>query len=146
MLTRPERQHPLLPPYLRRAIHTIPVQPPRLDTLHPRLNRIQRLCNVHRDQACCAAERECGQGAEFLAGPRVGFGELPEGCVGAEAGGGVGGLPGGGGEEALEEAADALGGPDDGGAVEEAAHLWVGGFAVVDAGGGGGWSVCRGRG
>lgn len=130
----PKSQHPLLLKNNRRTPERVPIRLPRLNTLHPRLDRIQRLRHVHRDQPgdTAHAKRRCG--AEFLPGRGVPFRQLFEGRVGTEPGRAVGGLARGGGDETLEKTADAALAGDDGDRVEETAQPGVGGFAVVDPG------------
>jgi hypothetical protein len=130
----PKDPHPFLPQHPARTHKRVAVLGPRLDALHTRLDRVQRLRHVHSDEAGHTTDREGGQGAQPLAGRDVRLGELLERGIGAEAGGRVGRLARGGGHEALEEAADAALAGDDRGAVEKAAHARVGGLAVVDSG------------
>lgn len=131
--SRPERPKPLFPKDPNTAVETVPVLLPRLDTLHASLDAVQRLCDVHRDEACGGAETEGGCRAELFAGGDVRLCELLQGVVGAEAGCGVGGLAHGCGHEALEEGAGAALAEDDAGSVDEASHAGIGAFAVVDS-------------
>jgi hypothetical protein len=129
----PKRQQPLLLENDGRAPERVAVLLARLDALHSRLDRVQRLRHVHRDQTRNAAHGEGGRRPQLFPGRRVPLGQLLEERVSAEARRAVGRLPRGGGHEALEEAADAALAVDDGDGVQEAAHAGVGRFAVVDA-------------
>lgn len=129
----PKGQQSFLPPNQPRAPQRTPIQLLGLQTLHPRLDCIQRLCHQHRHQPRRSTDTKRRCGGELLAGRHVGLGGLAEEVVRAEAYGAVGGLAGGGGDKAGEEACDASLGVDDGDGVEEAAHAWDSAFAVVDS-------------
>lgn len=128
----PKRQQPFLPPNQPRAPQCTPIQLLSLQTLHPRLDRVERLCHQHRHQSRRGTDAKGRRGGELLARGDIGLGGLAEEVVGAEANGAVGGLAGGGGDEAGEETGDASLGVDDGDGVEEAAHTWDSAFTIVD--------------
>lgn len=104
----------------------------RLDTLHSRLDSVERLGDVHGDQTGQTTNSECSHDAKLLARCCVRLGHLLEEGVGGEAGCAVGSLSGSRGDEALEEAPETALASDDGDGVEEAAHSRFGGLAVVD--------------
>lgn len=109
------------------AIHAL-----GLDTLHARLDCVQRLRHIYRDQAGKAAHGKGTYGAKFLSWRGVRLGNLLEEVVRAETSCAVRGLTGCCRDEALEEATDTTLAGDDGDSMEEAAQARFGGFAVVD--------------
>lgn len=115
------------------ASERVAIQALGLDALHARLDCVQRLRHIHRDQAGKAAHGKGADGAELLSWRGVRLGNLLEEVVCAEAGCAVCGLTGCCRDEALEEAAETTLAGDDGDGVEEAAQARFGGFAVVDA-------------
>jgi len=104
----------------------------RLYTLHAGLDRVERLRDVHRDQARQATDPERRDGAELLARSHVRLGKLLQEVVRPEARRGVGGLARSRRHEALEETPDAALARDDRDRVEEAAQAGLRGFSVVD--------------
>lgn len=128
----PEGQHALVLEDQGRAPRAVPVDLPRLDALHARLDGVERLGDGDGDGPGDAADAKGGDGAELLPRRRVRLGQLLQRRVAAEAHGAVGALAGRRGHEALEEAAQAPLARDDGHGVQEAAEPRVRGLAVVD--------------
>lgn len=117
----------------RCALEAISIGLMRFDTLHARLDRVERLCNKHGDQTGQTTNGKGPHGAELLARCGVRLGHLLEEVVGCEACRAVGGLSGGRGGKTLEETSDASLAGDDGDGVEEATQPRLGGLAVVDS-------------
>lgn len=131
--TTPERQHTLVLEDSRCALEAISISLVRFDTLHARLDCVERLRNKHGDQTGQTTNGKGSHGAKLLAGCCVRLGHLLEEVVGCESCRAVGGLSGGRGGKALEETSDASLAGDDGDGVEEAAQPRFGGLAVVDS-------------
>lgn len=124
--TAPKGQDTLLLKDHACALERVSVHLTRLDTLHSRLDGVERLGHIDGNETCETTHGKSSDGTEFLAGRGVGFGELLEESVGAESGGRVGGLASCRGDETLEEAAETAFASDDGDGVEEAAKSRLG--------------------
>ena len=130
----PKCKQPLILRNQTRAVETILIQRSRLDTLHARLDRIERLRHVNRDDTCQPPDSKGRQNAQFFPGRGIRLRELTQRSVGTETDSRIGRLTGGGGDETLEESAQASLAGDYGNGVEKASKTRFGGFAVVDSG------------
>lgn len=80
--TAPESQNTLLLKDNAGAPERVAIKLLGLNTLHSRLDRIQRLSDVDGDQTRNTAHRKGSDSTELLPGRRVAFGQLLEGGIG----------------------------------------------------------------
>lgn len=116
------------------ATERVSVQLARLNTLHARLDRVERLGHIDSDEARNASHSEGARRAHLLPWRGVALGELLQSVVYRETGSAVRRLARRRGHEALEETPYAAFTCDDRNCMEEAAEAGLGRFAVVDAG------------
>lgn len=130
----PESQESLLFEDHSRASKRVPILATSLGTLHPRLDRIQRLRYVDRDDTRQCTHRKRTRRSKLLSWCGVALSQLLQGGVRPESGGAVRGLSGGGGHKTLEEASNATLAGDDGDSVNETTESGFSRLSVVDPG------------